>query len=411
MRLGLNTDLRGIRPERPPVLLLGGLNLVRALGMAGIPAIVASSDARSPALASRYCVGRCPLPPLEPPQAALDTLLAAGERLADTLGRPVPMFYGNDDALGLIMQHRDALQSHFSLVLNDPDVAAALFDKERFAPFARSRGLPVPRQLDWESVRGWTTPVLVKPKLKLDWDHAPVHVRLFGNAGKARVFDSGRALAEHPLAPQLRDDLIIQEYVPGSDRDLWSFHGYSDERGELLAWFIGRKLRTYPALTGASTYLELAHDDELAEIGRRVAARVPLKGVFKMDFKKNAQSGEWRLLEINARFNLWHYLAACNGVNLPGIAYDYLVHGRRPATAARYRTRHRWLSLRADYRAYRDLAGRRELSVLRWLASLARHPKVYDLFSWSDPGPFLSWLRARIPRHTGRLWRWLSTAS
>src|SRR5688572_11422334 len=84
MRLGLNTDLRGLRPERPPVLLLGGLNLVRALGMAGIPAIVASSDARSPALTSRYCVGRCPLPPLEPPQAALDTLFAAGERLADT---------------------------------------------------------------------------------------------------------------------------------------------------------------------------------------------------------------------------------------------------------------------------------------------------------------------------------------
>jgi D-aspartate ligase len=236
-------------------------------------------------------------------------------------------------------------------------------------------------------------------------------VRLFGRAGKALVFDSGRALAEHALAGQLQDDLIIQEYVPGDDRDLWSFHGYADERGELLTWFIGRKLRTYPAHTGVSTYLELAHDDELGEIGRRIAARVPLKGVFKMDFKKNAQSGEWRLLEINARFNLWHYLAARNGVNLPGIAYDYLVHGRRPAAAARYRTRHRWLSLHDDYRAYRDLAGRRELGVLRWLASLAWHPKVYDLFSWSDPGPFLRSLRVRIPRLTGRLWRWLSTAS
>jgi hypothetical protein len=49
MRLGLNTDLRELRPERPPVLLVGGLNLVRALGLAGIPAIVAafSATARS----------------------------------------------------------------------------------------------------------------------------------------------------------------------------------------------------------------------------------------------------------------------------------------------------------------------------------------------------------------------------
>jgi D-aspartate ligase len=131
-----------------------------------------------------------------------------------------------------------------------------------------------------------------------------------------------------------------------------------------------------------------------------------------MHFKKNAHSGEWRLLKINARFSLWHYVAARNGINLPGIAYDYLVHGTRPEAAPRYRTRHRWLSLRADYRAYRDLAGRRELGALRWLASPVRHRKV--LFSWSDPGPFLSSSLARIkriPRLTGRLWRWRSTAS
>lgn len=117
---------------------------------------------------------------------------------------------------------------------------------------------------------------------------------------------------------------------------------------------------------------------------------MPLKGVFKIDFKKNAHSGEWRLLEINARFSRWHYVAARNGVNLPGIGYDYLVHGTRSQAAPRYRIRH------------------------RWLASLVRHRKVYDLFSWRDPGPFLSSSLARIERlsrRTGRLWRWLSTAS
>ena len=45
-------------PRRPPVLLLGGVNLVRTLGLAGIPAIVASSDPHEPAFASRHCVGR-----------------------------------------------------------------------------------------------------------------------------------------------------------------------------------------------------------------------------------------------------------------------------------------------------------------------------------------------------------------
>ena len=38
-------DTRKFSPERPPVVLLGGLNVLRALGRAGIPAIVAASCA------------------------------------------------------------------------------------------------------------------------------------------------------------------------------------------------------------------------------------------------------------------------------------------------------------------------------------------------------------------------------
>lgn len=413
MLSGLQVDLRRLQPARPPVVLLGGLNLVRALGLARIPAIVASPSADSPALMSRYCSGRCPMPPLDQTKAAAETLARAGEQLAEALGRPVPLFYGNDDGLNLIGKHRELLGSRFSIGLNDPDVAAALLDKERFEPFARSHDLPVPRMLDWGALPGWECPVLVKPKLKVDWDHSPVHLRLFGHAGKARVFASGLALASDALAQQLKDELMIQEYVPGDDRHIWSFHGYADEHGKLLAWFIGRKLRTFPALTGVSTYVELAHNDEFSQIARRLAVRAQLKGVFKMDFKKNAHTGEWRLLEINARFNLWHYLGARNGVNLMKVAYDHLVHGSRPCAPVRYRTRHRWLSLRDDYRAYRHLAARGELSAAGWLASLL-HPKVYDLFSWTDPLPFLAaCLRKmkRIPRLTGRLWRWLSTAS
>src|ERR671914_2870820 len=90
-------DLRRFHPQRPPVLLLGGLNLVRALGLGGVPAIVASPEPHSPALASRFSHGSLLLPALERRDAVLETLVRAGERLADALGRRVPLFYGNDD--------------------------------------------------------------------------------------------------------------------------------------------------------------------------------------------------------------------------------------------------------------------------------------------------------------------------
>jgi predicted ATP-grasp superfamily ATP-dependent carboligase len=408
-------DLRRFHPERPPVMLLGGLNLVRALGLGGIPAIVASPQADAPALSSRFVQGRLLLPPLEQRAAVLQTLLAAGERLTDALGRKVPLFYGDDDYLDLIRENYAALERFFAFILNEPEVAHALIDKDRFEAFARSRGLPVPRTLAWEELDGWYAPVLAKPKVKMGYGDSPIYQRLFGGAGKARIFASGPEITAIPLVRQLREELLFQEYVPGNDRHLWSFHGYADEKGALLASFIGRKIRTWPPRTGSSSYLELVHDDAFAFVGRHIAARVPLRGVFKIDFKQDAVSGAWRVLEINARSNLWHYLAARNGLNLPRIAYEYLVYGKRPAEAPPYRTAWRWLSLRADYRAYRGLAARGELGAWGWLCSLAESPKVYQVFSWSDPVPFfkhcIKQVRLRVPRLTARLARWLSTAS
>ena len=53
MATRFNLPLNRFDPGRPPVVLLGGINLVRTLGLAGIPAIVASSDREEPAFASR----------------------------------------------------------------------------------------------------------------------------------------------------------------------------------------------------------------------------------------------------------------------------------------------------------------------------------------------------------------------
>ena len=409
----LKVDLRRLDPHRPPALLLGGINLVRALGLARIPVIVASAEPFTPAMASRYCSGRCLLPPLAQREAVVERLLRVGELLTGTLCTRVPLLYGDDDQLGLIQDYREALSPYFAFVLSEPALARALHSKQLFQALAERRKLPVPRRLDWSELGEFDAPVLVKPKVKTDWDSSAVFSRLFGGAGKARIFPDGRAVLRDPLAQSLAGELTVQEYIPGDDRALWSFHGFADERGKLLAWFIGRKIRTYPALTGDSSYLELAHNEELATLGRTLVPRIGLKGVFKMDFKRHAASGRFYLLEVNARFNLWHYLGAKGGVNLAQVAYDYVTRGAR-AAPLQTRTRYRWLSPRLDYLAYRSLAARGELNAAGWLASLVSSRKVYDLFAWTDPMPFFAVLwdeLKHLSRLRRRVMRWLSTAS
>jgi D-aspartate ligase len=390
-----------------PVVLLGGLNIVRALGLAGIPVIIASSARRTPSMASRYCAGVIELPPIGDREAVVEVLIRAATRL----GARAPLFYDNDDRLALVQDQRAALEPHFALLLNPPALADALLEKSRFQALAERAGLPVPRRFDWDALDNAAGPVLAKPKTRTAWDHSSVRQQLFGGAGKARIFASGREARANALAAQLAPQLSFQEYVPGGDDAIWSFHGFAAPGGELLEWFVGRKIRTWPALTGDSAYLQLARDERLVALGREIARRLGLAGIFKMDFKRSASTGRFYLLEINTRFNLWHYLGACSGVNLPQVAYQFLSANQRPLHAEA-RTDHRWLSLHYDWRAYQELSARGELTLTQWLLSLAHRPTVYDLFSWRDPMPFVRHWATKIRcAFTRRMHRWLATAS
>jgi len=389
--------------KRLPVLLLGGINLVRALGLAGIPVIVASPEASTPAMASRYCMRRLVLPPLAQRTAVVARLLRVGDELMREFGAPVPLFYGDDDYLGLVQEFERELSTRYLLLLNSPALSRALHSKALFQALAESRGLPVPGRLDFQNLDGYCGPVLAKPRMKTDWEDSAVYHQLFSHAGKARIFANGRDAAANPLVRRMHDALQFQEYVPGDDRSLWSFHGFADEKSELVDWFVGRKIRTHPALTGDSTYLELAQDDSLVALGRDVVRRLGLKGIFKMDFKRHQQTGRYYLLEINARFNLWHYLGAKNGVNLAQVAYDYLTRGYRP-NHVEPATRYRWLSLKLDWRHYR----REKPGTLQWIGSLLEARKVYDLWAWNDPLPLFVDLRGYLPRIRRRVRSWLA---
>ena len=159
-----------------PVILLGGLELVRALGMAKIPVILASSERRTPSMASRYCAGVIELPPFAQREAVVEALIRASPRGA-------PLFYDNDDRLALVQDYRAALAPHFALLLNPPELGEALLDKSRFQALAERRGLPVPRRIDWEALDAASGPVLVKPKTRTAWEDSSVLRHLFGGGG------------------------------------------------------------------------------------------------------------------------------------------------------------------------------------------------------------------------------------
>ncbi|MBK8480990.1 MAG: ATP-grasp domain-containing protein [Proteobacteria bacterium] len=398
-----------------PAVVFGDMALVRPLALAGIPAILASTDPRDLARHSRHVVDFWPLPGLEGGAAALSArlLVEAAAPYVARYGRRLPVLYGSDESQSFVYAQRERLATGFSLLLQSDGLGEALLDKWRFAALARERGLLTPRTLATaedlaQHLDDLRPPLLIKPKRKVDW--AAMQRELFGGTGKARTFRDAAALRADPIFRRHHDALVVQEYIPGGEARLFSFHGFADAASELLAWFCGRKVRTYPRTIGESALIELVERPALAALGRSLVARLGLCGPFKIDLIQDERSDAYYMLEVNARSSLWHYLGAVHGVNLPAIAHRYLTGGEPGTAPMASAPRRRWVSAYRDYKAFRELQASGELSAAQWLRSLAERPLIFEAFAWDDPLPALAWAADFARGRLRRSWdRWRAT--
>jgi predicted ATP-grasp superfamily ATP-dependent carboligase len=370
---------------------MGNTNLVRALGLAGISSTpVARAD--SPTAYSRFVDERVDWADnWGDGPGMLRNLLAFAER------QPAPpvLFYQHDGDLVFVSRHRDELRPAFRFVIASRDRVDQLVDKTQFAVLATTRGLPVPPSV--VVVPGFERevpelplefPVILKPLTRRDLLWRPL-------AGKAKALrvDSQRRLAE--LWPRLVEadiELVAQELIAGGEERIESYHVYVDERGEVAGEFTGRKIRTLPATYGETTALEITDEGDVREIGRHCVSELGLRGVAKLDFKRDP-SGRLFLLEVNARFNLWHLPGAVAGVNLPALVYADLADlPRPPAGPARAGVTWSvpWFDLAAARRA--------RTSLPRWLAWQARCDTRH-VMALDDPMPFVRGMLMRRARN------------
>jgi len=372
----------------PLALVMGDIDLVRPLALAGIRSALFSPP-RTSARLSRSVCARLPWHDhWREPEVAAKAIAGFAAGLPE---RPVLMPQSDGDLL-VAHRWRDELGAACALLLAAPETVEALIDKERFARLAERLGLPTPRscRIDARLTRpddlDLAFPLVVKPLLR---DSA--RWRRVEPAAKALYVPDAAALrALWPALEASGDGFLAQEGVAGPETAIESFHAYVDERGALAAAFTGRKIRTWPAVYGHSTAVEVTDIPDVAAAGRDVLERLELRGVAKVDFKRGP-GGRLSLLEVNPRFTLWHHPAALAGVNIPALVYADLTGRPRPPVR-REPGRVRWCLPHADLRAARAEG----VPLASWLAFL-RGCRARSGLALDDPLPFLlgvGWPRA-----------------
>jgi D-aspartate ligase len=389
-RQGTDLAAAASAPVTPsaPACVMGDMDLLRPLALAAVPCAVVGRPGGS-SLYSRYAHARLAWDDYDgESEKLLDLLVAFGSAQAE----PPVLFYQEDGQTLLISRHRQRLAKVFRFVIAEADLVEGLLDKARFQALAERYDLPVPTARRFDPAQNEPTqlglrfPLIIKPLTRLDrWNNA---------LGLRKALWAENPDALRALWPQLRElglELLVQEFVHGSEARIESYHCYVDQEGRFAGEFTGRKIRTYPMRFGHTTALEITEAADVRRLGRDIVERLGLTGVAKLDFKRDMQ-GQLRLLEINPRFTLWHHPAALAGVNIPALVYADLTGAPRPAPA-RLRAGLRWCRPWKDFPAARE-AGESLASWTRWTIGC----EAKSTLSLDDPLPFVRATLYRLAR-------------
>ncbi|MFL5686578.1 MAG: hypothetical protein ACJ77D_11045 [Chloroflexota bacterium] len=332
----------------PPAIVLSShlaaMGTIRCLGVAGIPVVNVHYADSDFAHVSRHVRQRIPSPhPEHDEDGFVETLIDAGRRFGRGLIIPA-----NDATLGVVSRRKEELEPHHVVAADDWSIVERVIDKRHTYELAHRIGVPAPRtdtpatRADAERIaETFLFPCLVKPRVS----HR--YAELF-RAKLARVHDRGELLHEYDRAAAEGIEVMIQEYIPGDDRQSYNYDAYRAHGGSIE--YTAQKLRLAPPEFGLPRVVVSRAAPHLLEPARQLLDALGYSGYSCTEFKVDPRDGVAKLMEVNARVNrsVLHPLAS--GINFPAILYRDLMLGQPPDTPKPYPGRAYWIDLAGDVR-------------------------------------------------------------
>ena len=393
----------GVSPARKATALVAGVGCVnglaaiRSLGRIGVPVIALNHGSAALGFRSRFARPRvCPDPVTEEEDYVRFLI-----ELGDELDGPAPIFPTGDDHLETIARHADKLNGRFLYPFPPWTILEKIQSKQYQLDRAGELGVPTPRT-SVSPTDEFGFPTLVKPTDPVGFR------RSFGRqAFRCRNMEELEAAFERsrPYGP------LVQEFIPGEDRNLYQVGAYLDDAGEALAIFCCRKLRQIESSPGVgSTRIAVtAWEDEAVRQSLALLSGLGCRGLAEVEFKRDPRDGLFKLMEVNPRLWQWHGLASSCGVDFPQIAYGHLLQASVPPIRLSGEER-RWAITFLTASGHERRSSASEVGWAGWKArmpAVPRPPYVDAIFALDDPMPSLLQVARLLARP---VWRTLKLA-
>lgn len=174
---------------------------------------------------------------------------------------------------------------------------------------------------DLESVSFLTYPLLIKPSTRSD-----LKIKVFRTlyVVDEREFDDRKdelvGLFEKGV------ELVISEYIPGDDTNIYAYTCFRSHEGGILNEWIGKKLTQYPDNYGVFCSASNEAPDEVLFQGRALVEALDAYGIVEPEFKYDYRDGKYKLMETNLRSMMWHRTGSISGVKLHETQFRYATY-------------------------------------------------------------------------------------
>lgn len=361
------------------------LGTIRCYAQAGLRVIHLSTKHDDIAAGSRYVHQRhvVPLPDHEPDKL-LSLLTGKLPAWPNALLDPV-----NDPGVVFCSQHHAELSQHYHVTVPAWDILHGIVDKGLLYERAGKLQVPAPRIRKFASVDAladeaakFTYPCIIKPT------QTPAFFAVY-NKKALQANDAASLIRLYRDVAARRLDVMISEIIPGPEENLVSYVCHLDKHGTVLAELCAQKIRQHPADFGYGVVKKTVPIvAEVREASLRLLRDCGYSGFSTTEFKRDARTGIYKLIEINTRQVSYAHLFAKKTINFPAVMYrDKVEHDT--TVHAGYANDVYWINPLDDlyeYRSRRKLPG---FSARRFFAPYLAPRTVFALNPFDDPRPFL----------------------
>ncbi len=370
---------------------------MRTLRPWGVRVYTLSETGLSIPNASRFCAGKFEIGrggrPIGQSDEILEQLLSAGRRL----GAGTILVAGSDEWSVFVGRHSDQLRPAFRFPDSPIELVEGLASKQGLFELACRHGLPTPRIV---VPSGEDELVSAADELEFPVMLKPIESRP-GLQGLELATDREQLIARYRAMAD-PGNVLCQEYIPGSDQDVWVFNGYFDAESRCVVAFTGRKIRQYPPHMGLIALGVCEPNEEVAEMTERFLAAVGFQGIVDIGYRWDRRDGRYKVLDINPRLGgAFRLFVDRHGLDV--VRAMYLDLTGNPVPAVEPPSGRKWMLEAGEILSLQHYRRDNGLTVLGWLRSM-RGLEEGATFSVRDPLPFVVSMQILAQDSLGARW-------